>query len=88
MLPFSDLTAAKDQEYLCDGMAETIINALTHVEGLRVAARTSSFALKDRAEDIRVLGRELNVEKLLEGSIQRVGNRLRVTTQLVNIQDG
>jgi serine/threonine protein kinase/tetratricopeptide (TPR) repeat protein len=88
VLPFSDLSAAKDQEYLCDGMAETIINALAHVEGLRVAARTSSFALRERAEDIRDLGRKLNVEKLLEGSVQKVGNRLRITTQLVNIDDG
>lgn len=88
VLPFTNLSADPDQEYFCDGMAEEIINALTHIESLRVVARTSSFAFKGKSEDIREIGRKLNVKALLEGSVRKVGNRLRVTAQLVNAADG
>jgi len=88
VLPFSNLSADKEQEYFCDGMAEEIINALTHVEGLRVVARTSAFSFRDKEVDIREIGRRLNVETLLEGSVRKAGNRVRITAQLVNVADG
>jgi TolB-like protein len=82
------MSAAHDQEYLCEGITEDILNALNQVEDLRVPARTSSFAFKGKHVDIREIGRALNVEKVLEGSVQRAGNRLRITVQLINIADG
>jgi serine/threonine-protein kinase len=88
VLPFTNLSADKEQEYFCDGMAEEIINVLTQVEGLRVVARTSAFAFKDKHEDVREIGRKLNVETLLEGSVRKSGKRLRITAQLVNVSDG
>jgi serine/threonine protein kinase/tetratricopeptide (TPR) repeat protein len=88
VLPFTNLSADPEQEYFCDGMAEEIINALTQVEGLRVVARTSAFAFKDKHEDIREIGRKLNVKEVLEGSVRKAGNRLRITAQLVNVDDG
>jgi TolB-like protein/Tfp pilus assembly protein PilF len=88
VLPFANLSADKEQEYFCDGMAEEIINALTNVEGLRVVARTSAFMFKDKHEDTREIGRKLNVETLLEGSVRKAGNRLRITAQLINVGDG
>jgi serine/threonine protein kinase/Tfp pilus assembly protein PilF len=88
VLPFADLSPNRDQEYLCDGISEDIISALSQVEDLRVPARTSSFAFRGKETDIREIGRALNVEKLLEGSVQKAGNRLRITVQLVNIADG
>ncbi len=88
VLPFTNMSADPEQEYFCDGMAEDIINDLTHVEGLRVAARTSAFAFKGKQEDIRDIGRKLNVETLLEGSVRKAGNQLRITAQLLNVADG
>jgi len=88
VLPFTNMSADKDQEYFCDGIAEDITNDLTRVENLRVAARTSAFAYKGRQEDIRAIGRELGVETILEGSVRKAGDRLRITTQLINITDG
>jgi serine/threonine protein kinase/Tfp pilus assembly protein PilF len=88
VLPFTNLSADKEQDYFCDGMAEEIINALTHVEGLRVVARTSAFAFKGKQEDIREIGKKLNVETLLEGSVRKAGNRVRISAQLVNVADG
>ena len=88
VLPFTNLSADKEQEYFCDGMAEEIINALTHVEGLRVVARTSCFAFKGKQIDIREIGQKLNVETVLEGSVRKSSNRLRITGQLVNVADG
>jgi serine/threonine protein kinase/Tfp pilus assembly protein PilF len=88
VLPFANLSPSPDQEYFCEGMAEEIINALTHLEGLRVAARTSAFSFRDKAIDIREIGKKLNVETLLEGSVKRAGNRVRITTQLINVTDG
>ena len=88
VLPFRDMSPAKDQEYFCEGIAEELINALTQIEGLRVAARTSAFQYKDRVLDVRRIGRELGVESVLEGSVRKAGNRLRVTAQLVNVSDG
>jgi len=88
VLPFSNLSADKEQEYFCDGMAEEIINALTHVEGLRVVARTSAFSFRGKETDIREIGRRLNVETLLEGSVRKAGNQVRITAQLINVADG
>ncbi|MBU8933337.1 MAG: protein kinase [candidate division Zixibacteria bacterium] len=88
VLPFVNLSADPEQEYFCDGMAEEIINALTHIDDLRVIARTSAFAFKGKQEDVREIGRKLDVETLLEGSVRKAGNRLRITTQLVKVADG
>ena len=88
VLPFVDLSPQKDQEYFCDGISEEIINALTKIKDLRVVARTSSFSFKDRQIDIREIGSKLNVEKILEGSVRKAGNRLRITAQLINVEDG
>lgn len=88
VLPFVDMSADKEQEYFCDGMAEEIINALTHVERLHVVARTSAFSFKGKELDIREIGKKLNVEHVLEGSVRKAGNRLRITAQLVKISDG
>ena len=88
VLPFADLSPEHDQEYFCDGMTEEIIDALAKVEGFRVVARTSSFAFKDKQQDIREIGRKLNVGAVLEGSVRKDGNLLRVTAQLNSVADG
>jgi len=88
VLPFIDMSAGRDQDYLCEGLAEELINALTHVEGLRVASRTSSFQFNAVGADVRDIGRKLNVGTLLEGSVRKAGNRLRVTVQLIEVETG
>jgi serine/threonine protein kinase/tetratricopeptide (TPR) repeat protein len=88
VLPFVNLSADSEQEYFCDGMAEEIINALARAEGLRVVSRTSSFAFKGKSEDIRAIGTKLEVGTVLEGSVRRSGDRLRIIAQLVNVKDG
>jgi len=88
VLPFVDLSPRKDQEYFCDGVAEELINALTHIMGLRVVARTSAFAFKGRNLDVRDVGRVLNVKTVLEGSIRKAGRKLRITAQLINVATG
>lgn len=88
VLPFANAGHDPANDYLSDGLTDEIIGALSKLEGLRVASRTSSFAFKDRTEDVRRIARALNVESVLEGSVQLVGDRLRVSTQLVNAADG
>jgi len=88
VLPFVNMSPDKDQDYFCDGIAEEIINALVHVESFKVIARTSAFSFKGLQVDIREIGRILDVETVLEGSIRKDGNRLRITAQLINIADG
>ncbi|MBE3133066.1 MAG: protein kinase, partial [Acidobacteria bacterium] len=88
VLPFTNLSADKENEYFSDGLAEDIIDALTQVPGLRVMARTSAFAFRGKEADVREIGARLNVETILEGSVRRAGNRIRVTAQLVNASDG
>jgi eukaryotic-like serine/threonine-protein kinase len=88
VLPFIDMSAQKDQEYFCDGMAEELINALSRIDGLRVASRTSAFQFRDRMDDISGIGRKLGVTMVLEGSVRRAGERLRVTAKLINTADG
>jgi adenylate cyclase len=81
------MSPQKDQEYFCDGITEELINALTHVESLKVIARTSSFAFKGKQKDMREIGKKLDVETLLEGSIRKDGKRLRITAQLIKVAD-
>jgi len=88
VLPFVDLSQAKDQEYFCDGMSEEILDGLAKVEGLRVVARTSSFSFKGKNADAGEVGKKLKVENVLEGSVRREGNRVRITTQLINARNG
>ena len=88
VLPFSDMSPAKDQEYFCDGMTEELINALTQIPALRVAARTSAFQFKGQARDIRRIGEALGVATVLDGSVRRDGNRLRITAELIGSADG
>jgi len=88
VLPFANMSADADNEYFTDGMAEEIINALTKIQSLRVASRTSSFAFKGKNEDIGEIGRKLKVSTVLEGSVRKMGNKLRITAQLVNVADG
>jgi len=87
VLPFVN-TSSTDQEYFSDGLAEELINALAQLPGLRVASRSSSFRFRGSDLDVREIGRKLGVETLLEGSVRRAGNRLRVTAQLISIEDG
>ena len=88
VLPFANMSADAEQEYFCEGMAEEIINALTALEGLHVASRTSAFQAKAKDFDIAEIGTRLKVGAVLEGSVRRAGNRLRVTAQLINVSDG
>jgi len=88
VLPFTNMSADKDQEYFCDGIAEDILNDLTRIEGLHVVARTSSFAFKGGNRDIREIGLQLEAQTIVEGSVRKAGNRLRITTQIVNVADG
>src|SRR3954468_11915945 len=86
VLPFTDSSEAKDQKYLCDGITEEVLNTLAHVDGLRVAGRTSSFLLKGK--NTKQVGEKLNVGNVLEGSLQRHGNRVRVTAELIDARNG
>ena len=88
VLPFANMSTDADSEYFTDGMAEEVINALSKIQALRVASRTSSFAFKGRNEDIGEIGRKLKVSTVLEGSVRKMGNRLRITAQLINVADG
>jgi serine/threonine protein kinase/tetratricopeptide (TPR) repeat protein len=88
VLPFADMSPARDQDYLCEGLAEELILALTQIEGLRVAARSSSFQFKASGVDVRAVGARLGVTTVLEGGVRKVGDRLRVSVQLVDVADG
>lgn len=88
VLPFTDLSESGDQAYFTDGISEEILNLLAQVNGLHVAARTSSFVFRDSNKDIREIGNLLNVGTVLEGSIRKVGDRIRLTAQLINVTDG
>jgi serine/threonine protein kinase len=88
VLPFTDMSAAKDQDWFCDGIAEEILNALTPLTGLRVAARTSAFYFKGKSADLRTIGEKLNVTTVLEGSVRRAGDRVRITAQLSDVKNG
>ena len=88
VLAFTDLSPAKDQEYFSDGIAEEILNALVKVKGLKVAGRTSSFHFKGKNEDLRKIGETLGVAHILEGSVRKQGERVRITAQLIQAKDG
>jgi serine/threonine-protein kinase len=88
VLPFVDMSAQQDQEYFSDGLTEELLTVLSKRRGLRVAARTSSFAFKGRNEDVRDIGRKLRVAVVLEGSVRKAGNQLRITAQLIKTADG
>ena len=88
VLPLVNLSRDPDQEFFADGLAEELLNLLAKVPGLHVAGRTSSFSFKGRNEDLRAIGQKLSVKTVLEGSVQRAGDRLRITTQLINAADG
>src|SRR6266498_166728 len=88
VLPFSNLSADTDNEYFCDGLAEELLNALAKIDNLKVAARTSAFSFKGKNANVSEIGQKLNVKTVLEGSVRRSGNRLRITAQLVNASEG
>ncbi|HEV8124767.1 MAG TPA: protein kinase [Gemmatimonadales bacterium] len=88
VLPFANMSGDPENEYFSDGISEDIINALTQLAGLRVAARTSAFSFKGKNIDLRTIGDELNVATVLEGSVRRAGGRIRITAQLINVADG
>ncbi len=88
VLPFVNMSNDPEQEYFSDGISEEILNSLTNVDGLKVAGRTSAFTFKGKNEDIRIIGEKLNVKMVLEGSVRKAENRLRITAQLINVKDG
>src|SRR5215210_4202282 len=88
VLPFIDMSSTHDQEYLGDGLAEEILNSIVHLKDLKVAGRTSSFQFKGKNIDLRDVGQKLGVNNVLEGSVRKQGNRLRITAQLINVEDG
>ncbi|MCS3799466.1 adenylate/guanylate cyclase domain-containing protein [Niastella sp. OAS944] len=88
VLPFVNMSADPENEYFSDGITEELLNTLTRVDGLQVTSRTSAFAFKGRHDDIRDIAIQLNVDKILEGSVRKAGNRVRITAQLINAADG
>ena len=88
VLPFADMSPEKDQDYFCEGLAEELIDALARLEGLRVAARTSAFQFGGKGHDLAEVSAKLQVKTILEGSVRKAGNRLRINAQLINTEDG
>jgi adenylate cyclase len=88
VLPFANMSSDSEQEFFSDGISEEIINMLAQVPGLKVAGRTSSFSFKGKNQDLRLIGEQLNVNHILEGSVRKSGNKLRITAQLIKVSDG
>src|SRR5207245_11087472 len=88
VLPFANMSADKDNEYFSDGLAEEIINALAQMPGMKVTGRTSSFFFRGKDLEFGEIARRLNVEHILEGSVRKAGNRIRITAQLIKVADG
>jgi len=88
VLPFANMSSDPEQEYFSDGISEEIINMLAQVPGLKVAGRTSSFSFKGKNQDLRLIGEQLSVNHILEGSVRKSGNKLRITAQLIKVADG
>ena len=88
VLPFANMSADAENEYFCDGLAEELLNALAKIKNLKVAARTSAFSFKNRNVEVGEIGKALNVKTILEGSVRKSGNKLRITAQLINAADG
>ena len=88
VLPFANMSADPEQEYFCDGLAEELIDTLARLKGLRVVARTSAFQFRGKGHDLRQVGGQLRVRTILEGSVRKVGSRIRINVQLINVADG
>ena len=88
VLPFANMSSDPEQEFFSDGISEEIINMLAQVPGLKVAGRTSAFSFKGKNQDLRIIGEQLNVDHILEGSVRKSGNKIRITAQLINVADG
>lgn len=88
VLPFTNMSADEDNEYFCDGLAEELLNALSKIDDLKVAARTSAFSFKGKSTNVSEIGQKLGVKTVMEGSVRKSGNRLRITVQLINASDG
>ncbi|HEY6454719.1 MAG TPA: TIR domain-containing protein [Steroidobacteraceae bacterium] len=88
VLPFVDMSPEHNQDYFSDGLSEELMNQLAQIKDLRLTARTSSFAFKGKNEDVRAIGEQLDVDNVLEGSVRKAGNRLRITAELINSRDG
>ncbi len=88
VLPFADMSPGRDQEYFSDGIAEQILDELAHIEGIRVAGRTSSFSFRKKESDLREIGQKLSVSHVLEGSVRKEGDRVRITAQVIKVEDG
>ena len=88
VLPFKNISADPDNEYFCDGLAEELLNALAKIDGLKVAARSSAFSFKDKNVEIGEISRKLGVATVLEGSVRKSGDRLRISVQVLNASDG
>ncbi|MGC1832657.1 MAG: winged helix-turn-helix domain-containing protein, partial [Candidatus Acidiferrales bacterium] len=88
VLPFTDMSPGKDQEYFADGLSEQLINDLAKVSGLKVVARSSAFQFKGQGEDLRAVGQKLGVANVLEGSVRKDGDRVRITASLTKVDDG
>src|SRR5262245_52771270 len=88
VLPFMDMSPERDQDYFCEGLAEELIDALTHVDGLRVSCRSCSFQFRGASVDLREVGKQLGVDSIVEGSVRRAGDQLRVTVQLIDVVTG
>ena len=88
VLPFLNMSGDPENEYFCEGLSEELLNVLSQIDSLRVAARTSSFSFKEKGGDIKEIGKKLNVNTVLEGSVRKSGNRLRISAQLINVADG
>ena len=88
VLPFANMSADPEQEYFCEGLAEELIDALARLKELRVVARTSAFQFRGRGHDLTEVGQKLKVKTVLEGSVRKAGNRLRINVQLINARDG
>ena len=88
VLPFTDMSPTQDQDYLGDGLADDLLTMLSQVKGLKVTGRSSSFSFKNKNIDLTSIGKALKVENILEGSIQKSGNRIRIKAQLINARDG
>ena len=88
VLPFANMSADPENEYFCDGLAEELLNTLAKIDDLKVAARTSAFSFKGKNTNVSEIGAALNVKTVLEGSVRKSGNRVRITAQLVNAAEG
>lgn len=88
VLAFENMSGDAEQEYFSDGISEEILNSLVKIEGLKVAGRTSAFSFKGKNEDLRTIGKKLDVQMVLEGSVRKAGNKVRITAQLINVDNG